>query len=188
MVTKYRNGVRITGGRWKGRKIAVSDLAELRPTADRIRETLFNWLQFRIDGAVCLDLFAGSGILSFEALSRGASSVVAVDSQQEVIDSLKKTRHLLGANTLQLVHDEAQRLLSTSVQTQFDIVFIDPPFNHILHSVVCKLLHENRWLAPTALVYIEAAKGSKLEYPQCWSVLKTKCSGNVQYMLLCVDD
>lgn len=184
MVARYRSGVRVIGGRWKGRRIPVSDLVGLRPTPDRIRETLFNWLQFRLEGALCLDLFAGSGALSFEALSRGASKVVAVDSRQQVIDNLGATRHLLGADALQLVHDEAQIVLSTSAPAQFDIVFVDPPFDHPLHNVVCALLQKNRWLSPAALVYVEAAKDSELEHPQCWSLLKTKCSGNVQYMLL----
>ena len=188
MVVKYRTGVRIIGGRWRGRRIPVSDLAGLRPTPGRIRETLFNWLRSEINGAVCLDLFAGSGALSFEALSRGAARVVGVDHRREVIDSLAQTRELLGADTLQLVCDEAQKMLSRPALTQFDIVFIDPPFAQPIQDIICVRLQDNAWLAPAALIYVEAAKDSELEFPHSWSLLKSKCSGNVQYRLLRAGD
>lgn len=163
-------------------------MAGLRPTPDRIRETLFNWLQFQIAGAACLDLFAGSGAMSFEALSRGASKVVAIDYRQEIIDSLGEIRNSLGAEALHLVCDRTQTVLSTRALRQFDIVFIDPPFDHLIHNEVCKLLQDNGWLSAAALVFIEAAKDSKLDHPHSWSLLKAKRSGNVKYLLLRADD
>lgn len=187
-MAKYRDGVRIIGGRWKGTKIPVFDVAGLRPTTDRIRESLFNWLQFDVEGASCLDLFAGSGALSLEALSRGAGKAVAVDNRREVIDNLERIRNRLGIDNLHLLHNDAQSLLSTPAQSRFNIVFIDPPFDQQLQNTVCALLQENSWLSPAALVYIEAATASELVPPCSWSLLKSKRAGNVQYKLLRAGD
>lgn len=188
MRASYKTGVRIIGGRWKGRRIPVSSLPGLRPTSDRTRETVFNWLQPRIAGAKCLDLFAGSGVLTFEALSRGAAEVVAVDSHRHSIDALRRTAQLLDSQALTVVHGKAERLLAKSAHRQFDIVFVDPPFGLSLYEVVCRLLEENGWLSPAALIYVETAKGYQLVYPDGWSLQKLSHAGNVDYRLLQAGD
>ena len=111
---KLSNKVRIIGGRWRGRKISFPDLADLRPTGDRIRETLFNWLADVIDGAYCLDLFAGSGALGFEALSRGAGKVVMVDSEPQIIASLQANQEALGAENLEIIQMDAEEYILSS--------------------------------------------------------------------------
>ena len=181
---KYQSGVRIIGGRWKGRRIPVPRIAGLRPTPDRIRETLFNWLQTHITGANCLDLFAGSGALSFEALSRGASRVVAVDCQHQSIAALNHLRAELDAQGLQVRHERAERLLSSPPDSTFGIVFVDPPFELQSHQFVCSSLQENGWLSPAALIYVETAEKSDFSHPDSWSVLRCKRAGNVAYRLL----
>lgn len=183
MRTKFKTGVRIIGGCWRGRRIPVSDLPGLRPTSDRTRETLFNWLQYKIDGACCLDLFAGSGVLSFEALSRGAVEVVAVDSRRQSIGALHQTIRLLNARGLTVVHDKAEKLLTKHAHRQFDIVFVDPPFELVLHEAVCSLLDENGWLSAAALIYVETPKGHALTLPNGWSLKKSGQAGNVDFGL-----
>ena len=184
MVSKYRTGVRIIGGKWKGRRIPVPDVPGLRPTSDRIRETLFNWLQPNVAGAACLDLFAGSGALGLEALSRNATSVLAVDSQRRCIDGLAQVCVLLGTESLQTRHDRAERVLSKPADTRFDIVFIDPPFDLLIYDRVFELLQQNAWLATDAVIYVESAVGIELKYPDRWSLLKHNQVGNVNCDLL----
>lgn len=183
-MSKYRTGVRIIGGKWRGRRIPVPDVPGLRPTSDRVRETLFNWLRSSIEGAACLDLFAGSGVLGLEALSRDASSVLAVDSLRRCIDGLTEVRTLLGAESLQLRHDRAERVLSKPPDTRFDIVFVDPPFDLSIYDRIFELLEQNAWLSADAKIYVESGAGTKLNYPDNWSVLKHKRAGNVHYDLL----
>ena len=183
MRTKPKSGVRIIAGRWRGRKIPVSDLPGLRPTTDRTRETLFNWLQYKIGGARCLDLFAGSGVLSFEALSRGAAEVIAVDSNSQTVRALRETGQLLDTRGLTVVHDTAERWLSKPAHCQFDIVFVDPPFELEVSEAVCGLLDKNGWLSPAARVYVEAPKDYELVYPPSWSPQKSGRAGNVDYRL-----
>lgn len=181
---RYGSGVRIIGGRWGGRRIPVADIPGLRPTSDRIRETVFNWLQPQLKGALCLDLFAGSGALAFEALSRGASGVVAVDSRREVAESLHATRSLLGADALEVVRERAERFLVDRAGRRFDVVFIDPPFDLELHKIVCELLQRNGWLSDAALIYVEAALDGEPRYPRQWRPLKRARAGKVSYGLL----
>ena len=183
MRTKSQSGVRIIAGRWRGRRIPVSDLPGLRPTSDRTRETLFNWLQYEIDGAKCLDLFAGSGVLSFEALSRGAAKVVAVESHSQSVRALHETDRLLDSGGLTVVHDKAESWLENPAHCQFDIVFIDPPFERQLSEAVCGLLDKNGWLSPAAKIYVETPKGYKLTHPPSWSLRKSGRAGNVDYRL-----
>ena len=181
---KNRNSVRIIGGRWKGRKIPVPRLAGLRPTPDRVRETLFNWLQPHIGGAACLDLFAGSGVLSLEALSRGASRVVAVDCHHKSVESLSNFRREPGADGLHVHHGRAERFLSAAPAGTFEIVFVDPPFDLPIRQSVCTSLQENGWLSPAALIYVETAGNDDFIYPDSWKLLQHKRAGNVTYRLL----
>jgi 16S rRNA (guanine966-N2)-methyltransferase len=162
----------------------VPRIPGLRPTPGRIRETLFNWLQPYITGANCLDLFAGSGALSFEALSRGASSVVAVDCQQQSIAALNHWRAELGAQGLQVRHERVERLLSSPPDKTFGIVFVDPPFDLQNHRSICSSLQENGWLSPAALIYVETADKSDFAHPDAWSVLRCRRAGHVAYRLL----
>ena len=183
MRTKPKSGVRIIAGRWRGRQIPVSNLPGLRPTSDRTRETLFNWLQYEIDDAKCLDLFAGSGVLSFEALSRGAAEVVAVDRQSQTVRALRETGRLLDSSDLTVVHAKAERWLANPAHCRFDIVFVDPPFERVLSETVCGLLDKNDWLSPAAKIYVETPKGYELTHPASWSLWKSGRAGNVDYKL-----
>lgn len=133
--------VRIIAGKWRSRKIDVIDVTDLRPTPDRVRETLFNWLSPYIEGASCLDLFAGSGILGFEALSRGAASVTMVDSSLAVVKALQVQAIKLVADGTEIVCADALTWLGTNTK-QFDIIFLDPPFSKkLLGNVISQLLH-----------------------------------------------
>src|SRR3990167_10705810 len=128
------NSVRIIGGKWRGKKISFPPLSFLRPTHDRIRETLFNWMEPYLHDAVCLDLFAGSGVIGFEALSRGAKFVVMVDQDIEVITSLKKNLKTLSAENVEIIQAKIPAKTFKSQQKQFDIVFLDPPYFEGLRS------------------------------------------------------
>jgi len=180
-----KNQIRIIGGEWRGRKLSFPDLPGLRPTSDRIRETLFNWLQLDIIGSDCLDLFAGSGALGFEALSRGAKSVTFVDSHLQSIKQLWLNANVLGTNA-EIVQKDALAYL-TSVDRAFDVIFLDPPFNQELLSPSLKLVHERSLLKTDAKVYVESE--IKLDFEMIsdkWRVIKDKKAGNVFYYLLCL--
>jgi 16S rRNA (guanine966-N2)-methyltransferase len=183
-VTQGRNRLRIIGGEWRGRKLAFPDLPDLRPTPDRVRETLFNWLHDILPGARCLDLFAGSGALSLEALSRDAEQVVMVDQHPAVIAQLKEHVQHLGAHGASVVLAEALAFLRGPSQA-FDVVFLDPPFHRELLAPCIECLASRGWLAPTAWLYIEADRRSPLPpLPATWSVLRHKQAGQVGYYLL----
>lgn len=181
------NQLRIIGGRWRGRRISFPDVQGLRPTGDRIRETLFNWLQNDIQDAHCLDLFSGSGALGFEALSRGAASVNLVDQNSEIIKYLHSTAEKLSVTNITLIHDNApsKSLTQKLANQQFSIVFIDPPFHHGLVEKCCAWLDESNLLFKDALIYIEAERElSPLPIPAHWEILKSKFAGKVGYHLV----
>ena len=176
--------LRIIGGRWRGRPITFPPLAAIRPSPDRVRETLFNWLQPVIAGARCLDLFAGSGALGLEALSRGASHVQFVDSEPQVGRHLHGTLQLLGADAAAVTVSDALRYLQSTPAHAFDIVFLDPPFAaDLLPSIIGALAQG--WVAPTAYVYVECRSDTPLPaLPAQWSVHRTKRAGQVGYHLV----
>src|ERR1700754_1595145 len=147
------NRVRIIGGEHRGRRIAVADRPGLRPTPDRVRETLFNWLGQRLDDCVCLDLFAGSGALGFEAASRGAARVVMVEHDRAAFRALEEARSTIGLKGVELVHGDAFDYLARA-DNRFDIVFLDPPFGQNAQAAALDRLP--RRLAPAARVYVEA--------------------------------
>jgi 16S rRNA (guanine966-N2)-methyltransferase len=181
------NQLRIIGGRWRGRRISFPDVVGLRPTGDRIRETLFNWLQSDIHDAVCLDLFAGSGVLGFEAFSRGAAHVTFVDQQPEVIKHLHEVAENLSINDARIFHEAipATALQEKLGGKKYTIVFMDPPFNMDLVRSACAWLVEAEILAPKALIYIEAEYAlDPLPLPESWEVLKSKTAGQVGYHLI----
>ncbi|HET8730676.1 MAG TPA: 16S rRNA (guanine(966)-N(2))-methyltransferase RsmD [Moraxellaceae bacterium] len=154
------NVVRIVGGRWRSRRLRFADADGLRPTPDRVRETLFNWLQFEIGGAVCLDAFAGSGALGLEAISRGAARVVMLEKQRAPFIHLQEAVRDLGASEAQLVQGDTLALLRQRPEWVpaggFDGVFLDPPFHRDVLPQVCAILHEQGFLKPEAFVYIES--------------------------------
>lgn len=181
---KNSNRVRIIGGQWRSRVLQFPDAPDLRPTPDRVRETLFNWLQFDITGAHCIDLFAGSGVLGFEALSRGAAHVTSLETDGRAADAIRTNCRLLETGKLELVQTPALDWLQHASPTRHDIVFLDPPFAAGLHEPCCAMLEARGWLAPGAKVYIEAAQApSTLALPSFWTLLREKRAGEVHYGL-----
>jgi len=176
--------IQIIAGHWRGRKISVAISPGLRPTGSRVRETLFNWLAPYINGARCLDLFTGSGILSFEALSRGAKNCTALDNHHEAIKQLASNRNLLGSD-LNIVHTDAISYLNEkNLHAPYDLAFVDPPFTGTLYNEACKLLEENHWLTASAMIYCEISYNSvDFSAPANWRLEKDKTTGDVRYML-----
>lgn len=180
------NQVRIIGGRHRGRRLHFSPGRGLRPTPDRVRETLFNWLQGEIRGARCLDLFAGSGALGLEALSRGAAFLIAVEHNRTAAQRLRENIALLHEQSVtEVVQNDALRLLRTAPDTPFDIVFLDPPFADGLLPAVCGLLEEKGWLSANAMVYLEQdAEHSWPVMPANWQVHREGAAGQSAHRLL----
>ncbi|MGE0485087.1 MAG: 16S rRNA (guanine(966)-N(2))-methyltransferase RsmD [Gammaproteobacteria bacterium] len=174
--------VRIIGGHWRGTRIEVAARPDLRPTGDRVRETLFNWLAPWIEGARCLDLYAGTGVLGFEAVSRGATGAVLVERDGALVARLEALCTRLDAtDTMTVVRDDAERWLTRS-PTPFDIVFLDPPFASGRVDALLSRLAEG-WLAPHALVYLEQTAGAP-DPPPPWHVRKAGHTRHVSYRLL----
>jgi 16S rRNA (guanine966-N2)-methyltransferase len=183
--TGERGQLRIIGGRWRGRKLRFAAAAGLRPTPDRVRETLFNWLAPEIHGARCIDLFAGSGALGLEALSRGAAYVEFVDSNAASLQRIREHLVELGCEDAACRGGDALRLLSDAVDsTGFDIAFLDPPFNQGLLEPAARALEANRWLVGNARIYLEA--GSREPAPALpgnWMPYREKTVGDVRFSL-----
>lgn len=177
--------IRIIAGKWRGRRLDFPALDGLRPTGDRVRETLFNWLQPDLPGATCLDLFAGSGALGFEAASRGAHRVTMIEKELAAFNALQGNQDRLTTNTneLEIIHGDALTWLrrSPSAAKHFDIVFIDPPFNSTLADAALSALTAGGWLSDSALVYIESPKTSN-HAPRTgpgWQVHRQRTFGSV---------
>jgi 16S rRNA (guanine966-N2)-methyltransferase len=175
--------LRIIGGSWRGRKLRVAALPALRPTPDRVRETLFNWLRERVRGARCLDLFAGSGALGLEALSRGAAHVTFIEQEEAAVRELRARLTEWQAQGGEAERADALAFLAGTARP-FDLAFIDPPFASALIARSCALLEERGWLSPGALVYVEspAAAGAP-DVPASWQMLRSKRAGEVGYHL-----
>lgn len=187
MSKSERGHLRIIAGLWRGRKLSFLEREGLRPTTDRVRETLFNWLQMDLSGSRCLDLFAGSGALGLEAASRGASKVVMVDNDQTTINRLQKNVTLLAAEQVEVICDDAVSFLRGCNQV-FDLVFIDPPYRSDLIAPCCELLESEQCLSDHAKIYIECDASNDLskkigEFPGNWRCLKRKTAGQVGYHL-----
>jgi len=182
---KGSNQVRIIGGLHRGRQLAFPDLPGLRPTGDRVRETLFNWLQPLLPGARCLDLFAGSGVLGLEAASRGAGEVVLLDQSLQVVRQLQKHVVDLKLNQVSVVQADTLSWLKTpSLNMLFDVVFIDPPFSDGLLDPCIQLLASSGLLAENARVYLEMDVLESLPFfPPEWQLLREKKAGQVAYYL-----
>jgi len=183
-MAKGSNQLRIIGGDWRGRKLRFPDAPNLRPTPDRVRETIFNWLAPIIDGAHVLDLFAGSGALGLEALSRGAAFATFVDSHKKVTQALQDHLVLLNAkDKAEVVSMDGVRFLKQEAKV-YNLVFLDPPYQLDFMAKVVPLLEENGWLADNAMLYLEIEKRQSLpELPDNWNMLKDKTAGEVSYFL-----
>ncbi|MBD1390193.1 16S rRNA (guanine(966)-N(2))-methyltransferase RsmD [Neiella sp. HB171785] len=177
--------IRIIAGQWRGRKLPVHDLQGLRPTTDRQKETLFNWLQGQTDGAQVLDLFAGAGGLGFEALSRYADGLVAVEMDAAAARQLKANAATLQA-TAQVVQGDALAFLQQTPTQSFDLVFVDPPFQRDLLAPTLALL--SPWLAPQAWVYCESEAGLAMpQLPANWQLWRDKVAGQAHARLYLVE-
>ena len=180
--SKKPNSLRIIGGQWRGRKLLFPDLPGLRPTPDRVRETLFNWLTPIIHDARCLDLFTGSGALSLEALSRGARHATLIDQASKAISQLQLHLATLNCQSAQLVQANTLEWLtriSTNQVEPYDIIFIDPPFHQNLVELSCAAIAEKNLLRPKAMVYIEIEATTPLAIPSSWSVFRQIKAGQV---------
>ncbi len=184
-MTRGRNQVRIIGGRYRGRRLPVPREADLRPSGDRVRETVFNWLQPVITGARCLDLFAGSGALGLEAASREAEFVVLVDRSDAVARQLRSNIALLGLQGVEVVQAGLPQWHQQGPAVDpFDIAFLDPPFDGDLMAPCCEYLEAGRWLRPGAWIYLEADKARGLPpLPRAWRLVREKSAGRVAYGL-----
>jgi 16S rRNA (guanine966-N2)-methyltransferase len=178
------NQVRIIAGLWRGRKIEFPEINGLRPTPDRVRETLFNWLSPHIIDAHCLDLFAGSGVLGFEALSRGAKGVTFVDSSYIAIQKMRDNAKKLQITLAHFSHASVPAL-SLDVEEPFDIVFIDPPYAKDLVNPSIQWLHHHHYLKDNALIYVEKSREDpELILPTHWEIIRNKTAGQVNYLLI----
>jgi 16S rRNA (guanine966-N2)-methyltransferase len=177
--------LRIIGGAMRGRKWRFPDVDGLRPTPDRVRETLFNWLQAQVAGARCLDLFAGSGALGLEALSRGAAHATFVDSRREAIAAIRATADLFGVgDRASLQAEGAPGFLERFAGPPFDIVFLDPPFAGGLLQPCAALIESRGALAPRGFVYVEAPAREPLPaLPPRWRPHREGRAGEVGYHL-----
>lgn len=177
--------VRIIAGRWRGRRLHFPALPELRPTPDRVRETLFNWLQPFLPGARCLDLYAGSGALGLEALSRGARSCTAVDCNIAAARALRANATALGAETLSVESQDVGRFLARPAQRSFDVVFLDPPHECEVYAEVFRRLQAQGWLSGDALIYVEASAARREQaMPRAgWEIYRSGRAGGVVFCL-----
>jgi 16S rRNA (guanine966-N2)-methyltransferase len=174
--------LRIIGGQWKRRSLSFLAIEGLRPTPDRVRETLFNWLQFNIQGTRCLDMFAGSGALGVEALSRGAAECVFFEKNPAQAKYLQQALQVFGCTTNVLVGDSLQ--LITQQKTPFDVVFLDPPYGLKLWHTACELLVTHQLIHANSLIYIESdCEWESLNLPPQWHCLKSTTAGTVHGFL-----
>ena len=179
----YRNEFRIIAGQWRRRKLHFPPLPGIRPSPDRVRETLFNWLRERIEGAVCLDLFAGSGALGLEALSRGAAAVVFVDRERVAVQALREHLNALGDVGGEAVQADALSWLEGPARP-FDVVFLDPPFDSELLTQAAERLEQRGWLKDGAVVYLEYPAERVPATPANWRMLRESRAGRVGFRLI----
>ena len=172
--------VRIIAGEWRGRRIEVAEGTAVRPTPDRVRETVFNWLHGSLVGARCLDLYAGTGVLGFEALSRGAAEAWFVEQDAKLVEALRTTAQQLGVAP-QIVRRDALAFLREPAAARFDVVFLDPPYAAPLDPLLALL---PMWLAPDALVYVERPRSAGLPAVASAEWVKRSYASAVEYGLL----
>ncbi|MGB0361155.1 MAG: 16S rRNA (guanine(966)-N(2))-methyltransferase RsmD [Endozoicomonas sp.] len=185
--TKQNNGtgqLRIIAGQWRSRKVPVADTPGLRPTSDRIRETVFNWLSMITPHAKVLDVFSGTGALSLEALSRGAHAATLLEKNSVAANMLKNNLSLLKASKAQVIETDSLSWLSCKAGAPYDLIFLDPPFRMNLLQPACALLEENGYLHENSYIYIEVEKElNPMPVPANWQVEKSKTTGQVTFSL-----
>jgi len=180
---KMLNTLRIIGGEWRGRRIRFPGTGGIRPTPDRVRETLFNWLAPVIEGSRCLDLFAGSGALGLEALSRGAAAVTFIEHDRLAAGQLRETAASLAGNRAKVINADALAWLA-GAPVPHDIVFLDPPFDSAVLADAMRTLESRGWVATEASIYIEMpAKQGPPALPETWYLHRTGRAGAVGYHL-----
>ena len=177
-----KGSIRIIAGKYRGRKLPVLMAEGLRPTTDRVKETVFNWLMPYIQDSICLDCFAGSGGLGFEALSRGAAQVSFVELNKAATKQLQENQHLLKAVNMSVIQSNALEFIKKNTQ-KYDVVFLDPPFRKGFIEQTAKLLNENS-VAEDALIYVEMeSEQNHQQLPESWQILKENVAGQVVYRL-----
>ena len=182
MPSPYLGGVKIIAGKLRGRKLRVLSKEKLRPSSNRTRETLFNWLDSYIRGARCLDLFSGSGAIGFESVSRGAGWVTMIDDDLEIVEELRAKSAELSIENCEIVKTEAISWLAKKQKKKYDIVYLDPPFRSgLLERALSELAHG--WLSDNGMVYVEV-ETDKTEIIQNWKILKTATTKKTRYSLL----
>jgi len=180
---KATGNIRIIAGKHRGRKLPVLMSEGLRPTTDRVKETVFNWLMPYVNQSHCLDCFSGAGSLGFEALSRNAKHVSLIELDNKAADQLQQNKALLKADNLAVYQNDAISFLNKTPPTPFDIIFIDPPFRKGLVEQTISAL-ANGWLTENAIIYIEMeSDNDQFTIPENWSLLKEKVAGQVSYRL-----
>ncbi len=178
-----KNSLRIIGGVWRSRHIHFINSKKIRPTPDRVRETLFNWLANYVEGSTCLDLYAGSGALAFEAISRGAKHAILVDEDAKIVAQLKKQKEIFQAHTIEIKLQNALKFIQADTK-QYDIIFLDPPFNSDLLEKTMSLLIEKQLLSLKGLLYVESAASQSVpKLLKTLSCVREKISGEVRYAL-----
>lgn len=178
------NSFRIIGGKWRRQKLAFANIVELRPTPDRVRETVFNWLSFDIVNKKTLDLFAGSGSLSFEALSRGAKHAVLIEKSKKQCDFLLTNKKILNIDNIDIINQDALDYLKNA-KNKFDIIFLDPPFAKNLITTTLKELTDKRLILKQAKIYLETEyKITHDLLDNKWEILKQKKAGQVHFCLI----
>ncbi|ESP95234.1 MULTISPECIES: 16S rRNA (guanine(966)-N(2))-methyltransferase RsmD [Pseudoalteromonas] len=182
--TRTDGHIRIISGKFKGRKLPVKDVEGLRPTTDRVKETVFNWLMADTRDADVLDCFAGSGSLGLESLSRFANHATFIELDKTAAAQIKQNIQTLALDNAQVINGSALDYLSNnSQQRNFDIVYLDPPFRKNLVSPCCELLESAGWLNNDSLIYVEFEKEAQPDFPANWQLLKEKKAGQVNCML-----
>ncbi|WP_281645863.1 16S rRNA (guanine(966)-N(2))-methyltransferase RsmD [Parendozoicomonas sp. Alg238-R29] len=172
--------LRIIGGEWRSRQLPIAAVEGLRPTPDRIRETLYNWLTGWVGGARCLDAFSGTGALGLEALSRGAEHTTFLEYSPTAARMLQENLNTLNCKNAEVIHTDASLWLNQKLAVPYDLVFLDPPFNKGFVAPVCRLLNDNGYLSENGLVYIESEISlGQLGVPDHWQLWKEKTAGQV---------
>ena len=176
--------LRIIGGQWRSRKLSFTAIEGLRPTQDRVRETLFNWLMYDVESVNCLDVFAGSGALGLEALSRGAKHVQFIEKSQNAAKQINQHLITLGCSRGKVTNADALQFLSTPANIKFDVIFLDPPFNQDLLIPCCELLIQQGYCQTDTFIYVEAEPDVDLsKLPKQWHVVKDKSQSSKHVVL-----
>ena len=185
--SKLNLKVKILSGSWKGRNISFLDQSDLRPTKNIIKETLFNWIQKDIQDSICIDMFAGSGSLGFEAASRGAKKVYMIDNNLEITNHLRSQKDYIGAKNISIINLSAFDFLKKNLEDLANVIFLDPPFSLGIIEKVIKELSSSDNLADKCKIYVEIPYKKNIEFqintPINWELLKSKKSGEVAYLL-----